>query len=141
VLAVPLEILVRVQALSLLAVTGKPMRRCTIGPASSGLGKGLAGRDVLVPSHSSETSVVGWWMHADTIARCGETSVVGRWMHADTGARCSETSVVGRWMHADTVARCVSSDTLVRLASGLSGQCGMAGSCFGGRTALDLRIF
>ena len=39
---------------------------------------------------------------------------------------------------------CVSSDTLVRLASGLSEQCvkeqsSLAGSCFGGCTALDLR--
>ena len=39
----------------------------------------------------------------------------------------------------------VSSDTLVRLASGLSGhcvkkQCGLVGLCFGGRTALDLRL-
>ena len=39
----------------------------------------------------------------------------------------------------------VSSNTLVRLASRLSGQCvkkqcGLAGSCFGGRMALDLRL-
>ena len=39
----------------------------------------------------------------------------------------------------------VSSDTLVRLASELSEQCvkkqcGLAGSCFGGRMALDLRL-
>jgi dienelactone hydrolase len=39
----------------------------------------------------------------------------------------------------------VSSDTLVRLASGLSEQCvkkqcGLAGLCFGGRTALDLHL-
>jgi hypothetical protein len=39
----------------------------------------------------------------------------------------------------------VSSDTLVRLASGLSGQCvkkqcGLAGSCFRGRMALDLHL-
>ena len=39
----------------------------------------------------------------------------------------------------------VSSDTLVRLASRLSEQCvkkqcGLAGSCFGGRMALDLRL-
>jgi 3-phenylpropionate/cinnamic acid dioxygenase small subunit len=40
----------------------------------------------------------------------------------------------------------VFSDTLVRLASGLSGhcdkkQCGLAGLCFGGGTALDLRLY
>jgi hypothetical protein len=39
----------------------------------------------------------------------------------------------------------VPSDTLVLLASGLSGrcvkkQCGLAGLCFGGRTARDLRL-
>ena len=49
-------------------------------------------------------------------------------------------------MHVDTVASCtVSSDTLVLLASRLSKQCvkkqcGLAGSCFGGRMALDLRL-
>ena len=41
-----------------LAATGRPMRRCTIGPASSGLGEGLAGWDVLVPLRSSDSSVV-----------------------------------------------------------------------------------
>jgi hypothetical protein len=47
-------------------------------------------------------------------------------------------------MHADTVARCtvLPPDTLVQLASWLSGhcvkkQCGLAGLCFGGRMALD----
>ena len=40
---------------------------------------------------------------------------------------------------------CVSSDTLLRLASLLSGhcvkkQCGMVGLCFGGRIALELRL-
>jgi dienelactone hydrolase len=45
-------------------------------------------------------------------------------------------------MHADTVAS-VSSDTLVRLASGLSEQCvkkqcGLAGLCFGGCMVLNL---
>ena len=50
-------------------------------------------------------------------------------------------------MHADFSHQLygVSSDTLVRLASGLSEQCvknkcGLAGSCFGGRMALDLRL-
>jgi dienelactone hydrolase len=39
----------------------------------------------------------------------------------------------------------VSSDTLVRLASGLAGhcvkkQCGLVGLCLGGRTALDIHL-
>ena len=88
------------------------MRLHTIGPASSGLGEGLAGRDVLVPSHSS-----------DFLWRAGR-------MHAD----------FGRQLYS------VSSDTLVRLVSGLSKQfvkkqCGLAGSCFGGRMALKLCLF
>ena len=37
VLSVPLEILVRIQALSQPTVTGRPMGQCTIGPMSSGL--------------------------------------------------------------------------------------------------------
>ena len=55
VLTVPLVILVRVQALSQLATSGRPMGRRTIGPASSGLGEGLAGRDVHVPLRSSDS--------------------------------------------------------------------------------------
>jgi hypothetical protein len=50
-------------------------------------------------------------------------------------------------MHADysRLLYSVSSDTLVRLASGLSEQCvkkqcDLAGLCFGGRMALDLRL-
>ena len=50
-------------------------------------------------------------------------------------------------MHADFGRQLysVSSDTLVRLASGLSEQCvkkqcGLSGSCFRGRMALDLRL-
>jgi hypothetical protein len=35
------------------AVTGRPMTRRTIVPALSELGEGLAGQDVLVPSHDS----------------------------------------------------------------------------------------
>ena len=68
-LAVPLEILVRVQALSQLAVTGKPMRRCIIVPALSGLGEGLAGRDVLVPSRASDSCGGPCAMHTDTVVR------------------------------------------------------------------------
>ena len=51
----PLEILVHVQALSQLAANGRPMGRRKIGPASSVLGEGLASRDVLVPSRSSDS--------------------------------------------------------------------------------------
>jgi hypothetical protein len=91
--------LVRVQALSQPATPGRP-----IGPASSGLGEGLAGQDVLVPSR-----LVGW---AHACRHCHQ--------------------VYG-----------VSSDTLVRLTSGLSEhcvkkQCGLADLCFGRCTALDL---
>jgi hypothetical protein len=70
VLAVPLEILDRVQALSQPAPTGRPIGRRTIGPASSGLGEGLAGRDVLVPSRTSKSCGRPDAMHADTVARC-----------------------------------------------------------------------
>jgi hypothetical protein len=37
------------------AVTGRPMRQGTIGPALSRLGEGLAGRDVFVPSRFSDS--------------------------------------------------------------------------------------
>lgn len=43
VLAVSLQILVRLQAVSQLAVTGSPRGRCPIRPALSVLGEGLAG--------------------------------------------------------------------------------------------------
>ncbi|XP_064795155.1 uncharacterized protein LOC135515406 [Oncorhynchus masou masou] len=51
----PLQPRVRFQAVSQPGVTGRPMRRRTIGPASSGLGEGLASRDVLVSSCSSDS--------------------------------------------------------------------------------------
>jgi hypothetical protein len=70
VLAVPLETLVQIQALSQPATTGRPMGRRTICPASSGLGEGLAGRDVLVPSPTSDSCGRTGTMHADTVARC-----------------------------------------------------------------------
>ena len=100
---------VRSQAVLQQAATGRPMRQHTIGQASSGLGEGLVDWDVLVPSRSR-----------DSLWRAGR-------MHADFGRR-----LYG-----------VSSDTLVRLASGVSEQCvkkqcGLAGSCFGVRVALDL---
>ena len=44
-----------VQALFQPAATRRPMGRCTIDPASSGLEEGLAVRDVLVPSCSSDS--------------------------------------------------------------------------------------
>ncbi|CAB1351343.1 unnamed protein product, partial [Coregonus sp. 'balchen'] len=89
-------------ALSQPAATGRPIGQHTIGPVSSRLGEGLAGRGILVPSRTSDS--------------CGGPGAV----------------------HADTVARCT-------LASGLSGhcvkkQCGLAGLCFGGCTALDIRL-
>ena len=50
-----LQTQVRSQAVSQPAATVRPMRRRTIGPASSGLGDGLAGRDFLVPSCCSDS--------------------------------------------------------------------------------------
>jgi hypothetical protein len=101
VLAVPLDILG-----SRPAAARRPMGQHTIGPASSGLGEGLADRDVLVPSRTSDS--------------CGGPGVV----------------------HADQV---VSSDTLVRLASGLSGhcvkkQCGLVGLCPCGSCSDETRL-
>ena len=99
------------QAVSQPALTGRPMSQCTIGPVSSGLGEGLAGRDFLVPSCSSDSL----WQ-------------------------------VGR-LQADFVRQLdsFSCKILVWLASGLSEQCvkkqcGLAGSRFGGRMALDHRL-
>jgi hypothetical protein len=70
------------------AVTGSPIGRRTIGPASSGLGEGLAGRILLDSPRSS-----------DSLWRAGR-------LLADLGRQLNG----------------VSSDTLVRLASGLSWQ-------------------
>jgi hypothetical protein len=50
-----LEAPLQIQAVSQLAKTGRPMRRRTISPASPGLGEGLACRDILVPSRSSDS--------------------------------------------------------------------------------------
>jgi hypothetical protein len=69
-IAVPLEVLVRVQALSQPAATGTPMGRRTIGPALGRLGEGLAGRDVLVPSRSSDSRGGPNTVQTDTVARC-----------------------------------------------------------------------
>ena len=49
----------------LLVATGRPMRRHTIGPALSWLGEGLAGRDVLDPSCSSNSLWRDGCMDAD----------------------------------------------------------------------------
>ena len=69
-LVVLLEILVRVQALSQLSATWRPMGRHPIGPASSGFGEGLANRDVLVPSCSNDSCAGLGAMQADTVTRC-----------------------------------------------------------------------
>jgi hypothetical protein len=46
------------------------MGRRTIGPASCGLGEGLEGRDVFVPSGTSNSCSGLGAAHADTVARC-----------------------------------------------------------------------
>ena len=56
VLEASLQIRVRFQTVSQPSATRRPMRRRTIGPASSGLGETLAGRDVLVLA----TPAAGW---------------------------------------------------------------------------------
>jgi hypothetical protein len=38
--------------------TGRPMGQRTIGPASPGLGEGVPGREVLVPSHTGGPGTV-----------------------------------------------------------------------------------
>ena len=73
--------------------------------------EGLAGRDILVSSGTSDSYGGPGAVHANQ----------------------------GRQVHG------VSSDTLVRLASGLDvrcvkKQCGLVGLCFGGRMAFDLRL-
>ena len=51
--------------MSQLAETGRPMRRHTVGPMSSGLEEGLAGRDVLVTLRSSDSLWRAGCLHAD----------------------------------------------------------------------------
>ena len=77
----------------------------TIGPASSGLGEGLARRDVLVPSRSS-----------DSFGRPGACTLT-----QSPGVRCI-------LRHIGVAGFCVKK------------QCGLVGSWFGGRTALDIRL-
>ena len=87
------------------------MGRRTIGLASSGVREGLAGRDILVSSRTSNS--------------CGVPGAV----HANQGCQ----------VHG------VSSDTLVRLTSGLDArcvkkQCGLVGLCIGGHMNFNLRL-
>ena len=63
--AVSLQSRVQSWAISLLDATGRPMMRHTIGPVLSGLGEGLAGRDVLVPLRSSDSLWRARHMHVD----------------------------------------------------------------------------
>ena len=104
VLEESLQTRVQSWAVSQPAATGRPMRRRTIGPASSELGEGLAGWAVLVPS-------------SDSLCRAGRIN-----------------ANFGRQLYG------VSSNTLLRLASGLSEQCRLAGPCFGKCMALDLHL-
>ena len=67
VLAVPLDILGSSPGS---VAAGCDRETHTIGPASSGLGEGLAGIDVLVPSRASDSCAVPGALHADTVARC-----------------------------------------------------------------------
>ena len=60
VLEASLQTRIRSQAVLQPAATGRLTNRHTTGPASSGLGEGLAGQDVLVPSLSSDPLVQGW---------------------------------------------------------------------------------
>ncbi|XP_064862592.1 transmembrane ascorbate-dependent reductase CYB561 isoform X1 [Oncorhynchus nerka] len=94
--------------LSQSATTGRPMGRRTIGPESSGLGEGLAGRDVPVPSCTSDS--------------CGRPCAV----HTD--ARCAVFPLTHwcGWLPRGKWPLC---QEAVRL-----------GLCFGGHTALDLRL-
>ena len=69
-LEVSLQIRVRSRAVSQPATSGTPMRVHTNGPASSGLGEGLAGQDVLVPSRTSHSCGGLGAVHADTVASC-----------------------------------------------------------------------
>ena len=102
----PLQTLVWSRTVSQPAMTGRPMRRRTIGPASSVWPAGMS-----LSHHALATSVAG-----------------------RAHARWHGCKLYGVFSH-----------TLVRLASGLSEQCvkkqsGLAGSCFGGHMALDLRL-
>ena len=95
---------------SVVTVRDREVRGATHNwPSVIGVKEGLAGRDILVSSRTSDS--------------CGGLGTV----------RANE----GRQVHG------VSSDTLVRLASGLDvrcvkKQCGLFGLCIGGRMTFDL---
>jgi hypothetical protein len=108
---VPLEILVRVQALSQPAAPGIPMGRRTIGPTSSRLGEGLAGRDFLVPSRSSDS--------------CGGPCACTL-TQSPAGVRCFLCHMVR--LASGSCGYCVKK------------QCGLVGSGFRGRTGFDLHL-
>ena len=99
----------RSQTVSQPAAIGRPMRGRTIGPASSGLREVLAGRDVLVPSSSSNSLCLAGRMLAD----------FGRQLYC---------------VPFDTLVRLASglSEQCVKK------QCGLAGSCFREHVALNL---
>jgi hypothetical protein len=74
----------------------------TIGPASPGLGEGLAGRDVLVPSRTSDSCGGLGTVYVDTVTRCtvfplkhiGAAGFRVKW------ALCQEAVRLG-WVSAD----------------------------------------
>jgi hypothetical protein len=87
------------------------MKHRTVGPASSGLGKSLAGLDFLVPSSSSDFL---WWKKR---------------LQADLGCQLdSVSSNTLLWLASEFSEQCVKK------------QCGFPGLCFGGRMALDLHL-
>ena len=64
-----LEVSLQTRAVTQPSVSGRHMRRRTIGPVSSGLGEGLAGRDVLVPSRYSYSCGEPDDVSSDTLVR------------------------------------------------------------------------
>ena len=92
----------------------------------------------------SEPATTGRPMGRRTIGLA--SSGLGRvWPAGIVASRTSNSCGGPGAVYADQVAWCTvkTSDTLVRLASGLTGhcvknQCGLVGLCFGGRSALDL---
>uniref|UniRef100_A0A4W5KG53 Phospholipid-transporting ATPase n=1 Tax=Hucho hucho TaxID=62062 RepID=A0A4W5KG53_9TELE len=80
-----------------------------------------------------------WLVIMLTTVACVMPGLACRLCRSRPRSRTSDSCGGPGAVHADTVARCTmfSSDTLVRLASGLSGhcvkkQCGLVGLCFGG---------
>ena len=66
-LAVPLEFLGSSPGS---VAVGRDRGRRTTGPASSGLGEGLAGKNVLVPSRTSDSCGGPGTVHSDMVTRC-----------------------------------------------------------------------